>query len=152
MIYIICGMPGVGKTTYAKKIEQETGAVRFTLDNWVHQTYGDEHHIDLGIREHAVKYQVLERIEELLRAGKSVILDYGFFKEAERRRYRLLAQDYKTNSEVHFVTTSYDNQLERVLTRNNEPGNVHHIDKDILDSLIMLFEKPQDRDVVTINT
>lgn len=145
-------MPGVGKTTYARKLEIKTGARRFSLDEMVDEHYGDKHECDLGIREYAVKYQYLEEIEEALRKGDSVILDYGFFKNKERQRYRLLAKDYGTSSEIHFVTTDYDTQLGRVLERNKELDNIHHIDKELLDFLITLFEVPTDDDLITIET
>lgn len=152
MLYIICGTPGSGKTTYAKKIAGDLQAPVFSLDNLVDEYYGDQHGCDLGVREYAVKYETLKKITELLRAERDVILDYGFFKEAERQWYRLLASDYGQDSQVHYVTTAYDTQLQRVLQRNEEPDNIHHIDKTILDELLTFFEIPQDDDLVTIET
>jgi predicted kinase len=32
MVYILHGFVGAGKSTYAKKLEKETGAIRFTND------------------------------------------------------------------------------------------------------------------------
>jgi predicted kinase len=34
IVYIICGFIGAGKTTFAKKLEKKTGAVRITKDEW----------------------------------------------------------------------------------------------------------------------
>lgn len=152
MLYIITGTPGSGKTTYAKELEQHTSAARFSLDNLVDEQYGDQHGCELGIREYAVKYQTLQKLIELLRNGQDAILDYGFFKDAERQWYRTLASDYNQESQVHYVTTPYKTQLERVLQRNNEEDNVHHIDQDILDHLLTLYEVPTDEDVITIET
>jgi predicted kinase len=32
IVYLICGFIGAGKTTFAKKLEEKTGAVRITKD------------------------------------------------------------------------------------------------------------------------
>jgi len=34
-LHLICGLPGSGKTTLSKKIEAETGAIRFCPDEWI---------------------------------------------------------------------------------------------------------------------
>jgi len=34
IVYVICGFIGAGKTTFAKKLEEKTGAVRITKDEW----------------------------------------------------------------------------------------------------------------------
>ena len=145
-------MPGVGKTTYAKELEKDLGAKHFSLDEMVYKEYGNKYEDGLDIREYAVKYSALKEITERLRNKQVTLLDYGFFKKAERDWYRQLASDHDVESEVHFVTADYDTQLERVLKRNQTVGNIHYIDKEILDFLITLFEKPTDEDVVIVQT
>ena len=34
-LFIICGLPGAGKTTLAKKIEGSLSAVRMSADDWM---------------------------------------------------------------------------------------------------------------------
>ena len=34
-LFIICGLPGAGKTTLAKKIEGSFSAVRISADDWM---------------------------------------------------------------------------------------------------------------------
>ncbi len=150
-LIILCGMPGVGKTTYAKKLESENKFKRLSLDEMVSEKYSGQK-CDLGIKEYAAKYEAIQDIISVIKDGESVILDYGFFKQKERDFYRSLAKDYGIKSEVHFVKTDYDTQLSRVLARNAEEDNIHHIDKEILDFLITLFEVPSDEDVVVIET
>ena len=33
-LFLMVGLPGSGKTTRAKELERETGAIRFTPDEW----------------------------------------------------------------------------------------------------------------------
>ena len=34
-LIVVCGLPGSGKTTYARKLETEDGAVRYCPDEWM---------------------------------------------------------------------------------------------------------------------
>ena len=150
MLYILCGLPGAGKTTYAKDLSMRTGAKIFSLDELVHKKYGDMHGCELAVRECAVKYEILPEIEELLRNGQSVILDFGFYKKQERDRYHKLAELFSVQSEIHYITASYQTLLERVIKRNNTEDNIHYIDKEILDVLIARFEEPDDSEPHTV--
>ena len=38
-LYLMCGLPGSGKTTAAKRLEQKASALRLTGDEWLHQLY-----------------------------------------------------------------------------------------------------------------
>ena len=41
-VYLICGFIGSGKTTFAKKLEKETGAIRITKDEWLISLFGHD--------------------------------------------------------------------------------------------------------------
>jgi predicted kinase len=41
-IYLLCGFIGAGKSTFAKKLEAETGAVRVTKDEWSIRLIGND--------------------------------------------------------------------------------------------------------------
>ncbi len=40
--HLIVGFIGSGKTTFAKKLEQEIGALRFTKDEWFIRVFGND--------------------------------------------------------------------------------------------------------------
>lgn len=40
-LHIICGVPGSGESTLAKKIESEHPALRLTPDEWMSRIVGD---------------------------------------------------------------------------------------------------------------
>ena len=42
IMYVICGFIGAGKTTFAKKLEEKTGAVRITKDEWLIKLFGHD--------------------------------------------------------------------------------------------------------------
>ena len=40
IVYLLCGLPGSGKTTYAKKIVDEQGALSLSIDDEMIKRYG----------------------------------------------------------------------------------------------------------------
>lgn len=94
VLTLMVGLPGSGKTTLAKRLEAETGAVRFTPDEWHLFLFGDDFHHP---EEHALHDARHDRVEQLmwslgkglLQKGVSVILDFGFWAREEREeKYR----------------------------------------------------------------
>jgi predicted kinase len=41
-LFLTAGLPGTGKTTAARRIEAEHGALRLTKDEWVKALYGHD--------------------------------------------------------------------------------------------------------------
>src|SRR5215211_6653017 len=42
IVYLLCGFIGAGKTTFARKLEERTGAVRITKDEWLISLIGND--------------------------------------------------------------------------------------------------------------
>jgi predicted kinase len=45
--HLIHGYLGAGKTTFARRLEQELRAIRFTHDEWMSRLYGDDPSADM---------------------------------------------------------------------------------------------------------
>lgn len=93
-LFLMVGLPGSGKTTRAKELERETGAIRFTPDEWHLFLFGDDFH---DPQEHELHNQRHDKVEalmwqvgkRLLAQGVSVILDFGFWaKEQREKKFR----------------------------------------------------------------
>ena len=86
---MIHGFVGVGKTTFAKKLEQETRAIRFSPDEWMVDLFGE----DPSVARFQEYFEKIERViwkiaSQCVSAGVDVILDFGFWTRAARDQCR----------------------------------------------------------------
>ena len=78
-LHMMVGLPGSGKTTEAKKLEKELGALRLTPDEWQYFLFGH----DINEPEHDERHTKIEEVMweiavKVLKLGCDVILDFGF--------------------------------------------------------------------------
>lgn len=92
--HLLHGFVGAGKTTFARKLEHDHRAVRFTHDEWMHLLYGADPPADrfTGFSGR-VDELVWRTALRLLALGIDVILDFGFWTRRSRdeARSRVLA-------------------------------------------------------------
>src|SRR3954468_21384358 len=139
-LILICGLPGSGKTTLARQLASELGAVRLCPDEWKH---------DLGIDYYDEQGRVrlekrLWRLgEELLALGQSVILENGFWAREERDELRLAARTLGVAVELHYLEAPVDELWRRLELRNEEarPGTAP-IEREDLERWAQQFEAP----------
>jgi len=73
-LIIVCGLPGSGKTTHAKRLEGTLRAVRFSPDDWM-----DALSLDLYDEGRRGKIEALQWkfAQELLALGLTVVIEWG---------------------------------------------------------------------------
>ena len=124
-LFLICGLPGAGKTTLARQMEQSRRALRLTPDDWIApllEDPADQAELDrLRAPVEAVQWEVAARA---LALGVNVILDWGFWAREERREYRARAEALGAYVEVHFLEVKREELWTRLSKRNAErpPG------------------------------
>ena len=143
-LFLICGLPGSGKTTLAKQIERERCALRLTPDEWIVRLFGT------GLTPptldwcrdpvEAVQWTVAERA---LILGLNVVLDFGFWSRAEREGFRSRAAALGARSEVHFLDVPRPVLSARLAARNADlPAYTFRVTEAQLDAWWKLFELP----------
>jgi len=147
-LYLLCGLPGSGKTTLAKRLEQETPALRLTVDEWMTPLYGasicDPNTLDRWNMAHErvekVQWQIAERAFLL---GVNVILDFGVWAREEREDFRSRAAALGARLELIFLDEPLDELKERVKARNEAPGHsAYPISEAELEQWWALFQRP----------
>ncbi|MET0650251.1 MAG: AAA family ATPase [Pyrinomonadaceae bacterium] len=143
-LFLMCGLPGSGKTTLAKQIERERDALRLTPDEWIVRLFGERltpPALD-WCRDpvESVQWGVAERA---LRLGVNVILDFGFWSRVEREEFRARAAALGARSEVHFLDVPRAELSARIAARNAEPPPyTFRVTEEQLDAWWDLFEPP----------
>lgn len=155
-LHLIHGYIGVGKTSFAKKLERELNCVRFTTDEWMIALYGNNPQQD-KFREYedqikALIWQVARRI---LETGNDVILDFGVWKRSERDGWHSKAKEMDVGFKLYNITCPLEIAKQRTLQRTHTmPQGALVIDANAFDILQKNFEpiNPSIEECVTIDT
>jgi predicted kinase len=68
----VCGLPGAGKTTLAKALEERLGAIRLSADDWLDALSLDLWDEDRRARTEALQWTLGQR---LLALGVSIVIE-----------------------------------------------------------------------------
>jgi len=147
-LYLICGLPGAGKSTLAKQMEQTHAALRLCPDEWIATILADANdRAELDrLRDpiEAIQWRVAQRALQL---GLHVLLENGFWSRAERQRYRAEAEAIGARVEVHYLAVERDELWARLSKRNtNLPPNTFVVTEDQLDLWSSWFEAPTEEE------
>ena len=141
-VFLLCGLPGSGKTTLAREIVRDRPALRLTEDDWVARFFGPgDVHID-AIRV-AIKEGQWEIAARVLALGVDVVLDWGVWGRSERDDYRARAAALGVTLELIYLDVPRDELARRLAARNAAlPPNTFRVEIADLDEWIGLFEPP----------
>jgi predicted kinase len=99
---LIRGLPGSGKSTMARKIAVETGALHVEADMWV--DYSHRHESEAVKRAHAICQSQARRA---LAFGGSVVVSNTFTRQWEMQPYLDMAHQYGAQVEIITATGDY---------------------------------------------
>jgi predicted kinase/GNAT superfamily N-acetyltransferase len=135
-LIIVCGLPGSGKTTHAKKVEQNLHAVRFCADEWMNA-------IGINLWESDAR-QRIEKLQwnmarQVLSLGRNAVIEWGTWARSERDVLRTEARKLGAAVELHFLDAPVDALFERIRCRNTETPAIALED---IQSWSDMFERP----------
>jgi len=139
-LLLTCGLPGAGKTTLARRLAADRGAVRLTKDEWLWALGTTPWDDAARVR---VEQELWRLAQEILRLGCSVVLDFGLWARAERDELRTVARALGVGVELHHLDAPVDELWRRVEARNAAaPWDSHPIRRADLDAWLEVFEPP----------
>lgn len=148
-VHILCGFIGAGKTTLAKQLETETGAVRITKDEWLIQIVGNDPTI-AGYDIYDGRMCGLSRdvAFQLAEKGIDVIIDEGVWERAQRDILWKRAESVGAQVVMYYLDTSIETIRERVRQRNlTIASDAFTITDDLLDHYLQYWEPPSREEV-----
>jgi len=116
-LIIVCGLPGSGKTTHARQLEDRLHAIRFSPDEWMNALA-----LDLYDEERREKIEAFQWTlgQRLLALGLTIIIEWGTWGRPERDRLRLEARALGAAVELHYLSAPIDVLLARTQRRGME--------------------------------
>lgn len=115
-LHLLVGLPGSGKTTLARRLEQEHAALRLTPDEWMEPLFGaGEADGKRWVLESDLLWKVAARALSL---GLNVVLDYGCWAREERDLFRTRAAALGVAFELHVLDVPLETLWERLEARN----------------------------------
>lgn len=139
-LHLMCGLPGAGKTTLARKLERSESALRLCPDEWMARIVGDGHDEARRQKVELVQWEIAARALSL---GIDVVLENGFWSRSEREEFRAKAAALGARSKVHFLDVPLETLLERLAARNQAlPPDTFHVTEEQLRMFWSWFEPP----------
>ncbi len=143
-LFLICGLPGSGKTTLAKELEVSRSALRLCPDEWITAILSDvTDTIEMDRLRTPVESVQWEVAKRALVLGINVVLENGFWSREERANYRAQAEELGARVELMYLNVERDELWARLSRRNeNLPPGTFAVREDQLDLWLSWFQPP----------
>ena len=152
--HMIAGLTGAGKTTYARALARDLGAVRMSIDEWNGNLFFMDRspESDFGWfyeRVQRCTRQMRETASQVLDAGVPVVFDCGFTNRLERGIFYDWADSSGFDLTLHFIATDPETCWQRVERRNLEKGETFAltVTKEMFDFMQRLWEPPDEAEI-----
>lgn len=142
--HVIIGFIGAGKTTFAKKLEKISGALRFTKDEWMISIFGRDPTIE-GFEKYDERVTNLARDVAIycLKAGNDIIIDEGFWVRSQRDEIRQKIENVGGKVQFYYVKNTHETMKQRVSKRNQKPTtDAFVISQEMYVGFKKYFEEP----------
>lgn len=140
MLYIMCGLPYSGKTTYANKLVAEQGFTKISMDDVM-----DEYKMSsdtMSQEDWNFVYKTgYDKLKVALKAGKNVVLDVGNLKRSERQTAFDIAESLGVEAKLVYLKID----IVEIWKRWEENEKMQYRDglsKESLQRAIDMWEEP----------
>lgn len=151
--YVICGFIGAGKTTFARKLEKETGAIRITKDEWIIKIFGNKITTDKNFEvfDKNITELATDIAFRILKAGKDVIIDEGFWVKSQRDEIKKKILQAGAKPILYYVESSVEKMKERVINRSKNPTkDSFEINEKMFNSYLKYWQAPDESENVKV--
>jgi len=143
-VYLIAGFIGSGKTTFSKKLESETEALRFTKDEWVIKVLGNNPKTDNFAKVDDFLTNLATDVAlKCADHGVDVIIDDGFWFKKQRDDVIKRINDIGANVKGYYLRCPRNILEQRTLKRSKQiSDNSFEIDKEMFAKYYLSFQEP----------
>jgi predicted kinase len=145
-LIIVCGLPGSGKTTLAKQLEDRLLAIRFSPDEWMNALSLDVYDEARRAKIEALQWKLAR---DLLALGLTVIIEWGTWGRSERDTLRTGARALGAAVELHYLSEPADVLFDRIRRRGLENPT---IERDAVLRWFEMFQAPTPEEMALFDT
>ena len=140
-LIVVCGLPGTGKTTEAKRLAARRRAVRLDADDWMAALSVSLWDETMRSRVESLQWEVAQ---DLLRVGATVIIEWGTWGRDERGALREGAKRLGASVELHYLHAPVDELWRRIQCRGREDPPITQRD---VEQWSRAFEAPDEAEM-----
>lgn len=150
-LILVVGCTGAGKSTYARTLADQLGALRFSIDEWMVALFWADSPQPIEFawtmeRVNRCEAQIFAMAQQAAARGVPAVLDLGFTTKAHRDKFRELGKAAGFSVAVHFIDVPADERWRRVEHRNAQQGETYSlkVDRGMFDFMEGLWEPPSE--------
>ncbi|WP_131786837.1 AAA family ATPase [Protofrankia symbiont of Coriaria ruscifolia] len=146
LVVMMCGLPGSGKSTYARALERR-GYVRLSIDEvvWV-WTGRDAAELDPAEYEHlrsTAEQRLWGDLVRLMKARVPTVIDYSFWNRGTRDQYKTAIERHGCRWELVFLPADLATLRRRLAIRNQRnDANSVTVSDELLACYSANFQEP----------
>lgn len=143
-VHLLAGLNGAGKTTYAKHLQAELPAVRFTQDEWLLRlqpmAFDDPRQPALTS---ACRELIWSVAVQVLAVGTDVVLDWNSWSRAQRAQWSSRAAELGYATVLHYLRVPVEVAIERAEQRTADGVRwAYPLDAAAVRHMTTIFEEP----------
>ena len=139
-LFLLCGLPGSGKTTLAREIERDHAALRLAPDEWMSRIVRDGWDSERRAVVDAIQTEIALRVVAL---GVNVVFESAPWRRRDRDELRARAAAIGASVKLHYLKASREELIRRLEARNtNLPPHTFAVDAQQLIEMESWFEAP----------
>jgi predicted kinase len=154
-VFLLVGLTGAGKTTYATRVLEPAGVVRLSVAETIYARHG-RYGIDYPAESYFDLYalaedEVRERMTQELARGHDVALDLGAWTRADRDEWKRRIEKAGARWRLLYFPVSRAELWQRLAERNRlEGADALRVTESDVDGFYARFEEPTDEGEQTI--
>lgn len=160
LVHLVCGSTGAGKTTYAAALAEQVGGVVFSIDQWMAALFWMDSATPIQpdwamARVNRCYDQIWTVAAQVAGRETPVVLDLGFTKAVDRRRFAGLAVQAGMSAQLHFLDIPAEERWRRIGRRNADKAETYQLPFDVtremFDYVEGLWEPPSAEEMADLN-
>ena len=151
-VIAVCGKICSGKTYYARQLRKKENAVILSCDELTKALFDN----DLGDKHDEMSLRIWDYLKaksvELVNAGCTVILDWGFWTAKDRQSFTEFYRTHNITCEWHYIDVDDRTWRMNIEERNHrvssgDGGSDYYLDEGLMSKLLSRWEEPSEEEI-----